>query len=189
MFDAGRACADIASPASRIRRDCSAKHHDDAWLKARFADVPELLETLGDAEQVLPPGARFHYSNLAFRAARRRRGSASPVCHTRNTCRERLLTPLGLTRTTVRARGARRGRLPGAAVCRGRLGRSARQARGAWVAGGAALGHRGATCCTWASFSGGAGCVGPCAHERRGDAHHPDDRRSRALDGRATASA
>src|SRR5947209_18738477 len=40
--------------------------HDDAWLKARFADVPELLETLGEAEQVLPPGARFHYSNLAF---------------------------------------------------------------------------------------------------------------------------
>ena len=40
--------------------------HDDAWLKARFADVPELLQTLGDAEQVLPPGARFHYSNLAF---------------------------------------------------------------------------------------------------------------------------
>jgi len=39
---------------------------DDAWLKARFADVAELLETLGEAEQVLPPGARFHYSNLAF---------------------------------------------------------------------------------------------------------------------------
>ena len=40
--------------------------HDDAWLHARFADVPELLETLDRAEQVLPPGARFHYSNLAF---------------------------------------------------------------------------------------------------------------------------
>src|SRR5712671_2619483 len=39
---------------------------DDAWLKARFAEVPELLETLGEAEQVLPPGARFYYSNLAF---------------------------------------------------------------------------------------------------------------------------
>ena len=40
--------------------------HDDAWLNARFAAVPELLETLDRAEQVLPSGARFHYSNLAF---------------------------------------------------------------------------------------------------------------------------
>src|SRR6185437_6094618 len=39
---------------------------DDAWLEQRFADVPELLETLDRAQQVLPPGARFHYSNLAF---------------------------------------------------------------------------------------------------------------------------
>ena len=40
--------------------------HDDAWLKKRFASVPELRETLHEAERVLPPGARFHYSNLAF---------------------------------------------------------------------------------------------------------------------------
>src|SRR4051812_18318691 len=40
--------------------------HDDAWLHARFASVPELLETFDRAEGVLPPGARFHYSNLAF---------------------------------------------------------------------------------------------------------------------------
>src|SRR4051794_23278087 len=40
--------------------------HDDAWLKQRFASVDELLETLQEAERVLPSGARFHYSNLAF---------------------------------------------------------------------------------------------------------------------------
>jgi CubicO group peptidase (beta-lactamase class C family) len=40
--------------------------HDDAWLRQRFADVDELLDTLDRAEGVLPPGARFHYSNLAF---------------------------------------------------------------------------------------------------------------------------
>jgi len=39
---------------------------DDAWLRAQFAAVPELVETFDRAEQVLPPGARFHYSNLAF---------------------------------------------------------------------------------------------------------------------------
>src|SRR3954465_7332294 len=39
---------------------------DDAWLKQRFASVPELLETFHEAEQILPHGTRFHYSNLAF---------------------------------------------------------------------------------------------------------------------------
>ena len=40
--------------------------HDDAWLNQRFADVDELLDTLDRAEGVLPPGAQYHYSNLAF---------------------------------------------------------------------------------------------------------------------------
>jgi CubicO group peptidase (beta-lactamase class C family) len=39
---------------------------DDAWLQQRFADVDELLDTLDRAEGVLAPGARYHYSNLAF---------------------------------------------------------------------------------------------------------------------------
>src|SRR3954471_5890947 len=73
--------------------------HDDAWLKARFADVPELLATLGDAEQVLPPGARFHYSNLAFALLGIvvERVSGMPYA---DFVQQHLLDPLGLTRTT-----------------------------------------------------------------------------------------
>ena len=73
--------------------------HDDAWLKARFADVPELLETLGEAEQVLPPGARFHYSNLAFALLGIAVERVSGVPYTRYV-EDNLLKPLGLKRTT-----------------------------------------------------------------------------------------
>jgi CubicO group peptidase (beta-lactamase class C family) len=73
--------------------------HDDAWLTKRFADVPELLETFDRAEQVLPPGARFHYSNLAFAllgiVVERVSGQPYP-----DYVRERLLQPLGLRRTS-----------------------------------------------------------------------------------------
>ena len=70
---------------------------DDAWLQQRFADVPELLETLDRAEQVLPPGARFHYSNLAFAllGVAVERVSGMPY---RDYVEQRLLQPLGLTR-------------------------------------------------------------------------------------------
>jgi CubicO group peptidase (beta-lactamase class C family) len=70
---------------------------DDAWLHARFAAVPELVETLGRAEQVLPPGARFHYSNLAFALLGIvvERVSGMPYAEY---VRQRLLEPLGLTR-------------------------------------------------------------------------------------------
>jgi CubicO group peptidase (beta-lactamase class C family) len=72
---------------------------DDAWLDQRFADVPELLETLDRAEQVLPPGARFHYSNLAFAllGVAIERVSGMPY---REYVEQRLLQPLGLTRTS-----------------------------------------------------------------------------------------
>jgi CubicO group peptidase (beta-lactamase class C family) len=73
--------------------------HDDAWLEARFVDVPELLETLGEAEQVLPPGARFHYSNLAFALLGIVVERASGIPYAQYV-EERLLTPLGLTRTS-----------------------------------------------------------------------------------------
>ncbi len=73
--------------------------HDDAWLTKRFAGVRELLETFDRAEQVLPPGARFHYSNLAFAllgiVVERVSGMAYPEY-----VRERLLQPLGLKRTS-----------------------------------------------------------------------------------------
>jgi CubicO group peptidase (beta-lactamase class C family) len=74
--------------------------HDDAWLNARFAAVPELLETLDRAEQVLPAGARFHYSNLAFAllGVVVERVGGLPY---REYVEQRLLQPLGLTRITV----------------------------------------------------------------------------------------
>jgi len=73
--------------------------HDDAWLHARFAEVPELLETLDKAEQVLAPGARFHYSNLAFAllGVVVERASGMPY---RDYVEQRLLQPLGLARTS-----------------------------------------------------------------------------------------
>lgn len=96
---------DAAAHAPTLRRLLShtsglqRETHDDAWLKARFADVPELLDTLGEAEQVLPPGARFHYSNLAFAllGVVVERVSGIPYAQY---VQDRLLTPLGLTRTT-----------------------------------------------------------------------------------------
>ena len=73
--------------------------HDDAWLTKRFADAAELVETLERAEQVLPAGARFHYSNLAFAllgiVVERVSGLAYP-----DYVRQRLLEPLGLERTS-----------------------------------------------------------------------------------------
>jgi CubicO group peptidase (beta-lactamase class C family) len=73
--------------------------HDDAWLHNRFASVPELLETLGEAEQVLASGARFHYSNLAFALLGIvvERVSGMPYVEY---VEQRLFEPLGLSRTT-----------------------------------------------------------------------------------------
>jgi hypothetical protein len=52
----------LLSHASGLQRETQ----DDSWLTLRFAPPDELLETLAQAELVLPSGARFHYSNLAF---------------------------------------------------------------------------------------------------------------------------
>jgi CubicO group peptidase (beta-lactamase class C family) len=73
--------------------------HDDAWLQRRFATVPELLETLDAAEQVLPAGARFHYSNLAFALLGVVVERVSGLPYGRYV-EERLLQPLGLARTS-----------------------------------------------------------------------------------------
>jgi len=71
---------------------------DDAWLTLRFASAQELVETLGEAELVLPPGARFHYSNLAFAllGVVVERASGEPYA---DYVTRRLLEPLGLGRT------------------------------------------------------------------------------------------
>jgi CubicO group peptidase (beta-lactamase class C family) len=73
--------------------------HDDAWLKQKFASVPELLETLHEAERVLPAGVRFHYSNLAFALLGIVVERVSGTAYTEYV-RQRLLDPLGLKRTS-----------------------------------------------------------------------------------------
>jgi CubicO group peptidase (beta-lactamase class C family) len=84
--------------------------HDEGWLRAQFADVPELLETLDRAEQVLPAGARFHYSNLAFALLGIVVERVSGVPY-RDYVQQRLLEPLGLTRTSFEPQGAATGYL------------------------------------------------------------------------------
>ncbi len=85
----------LLSHTSGIQRETQ----DDAWLSRRFAPAEELVATLGDAEQVLPPGARFHYSNLAFALLGIvvERASGQPYA---DYVRTRLLEPLGLRRIT-----------------------------------------------------------------------------------------
>ena len=69
------------------------------WETFEFPDRAGLVSGLEDAEQVLQPGARWHYSNLAFallgEVVARRSGSEYEEF-----VRERLIEPLGLTRTT-----------------------------------------------------------------------------------------
>lgn len=73
----------------------------EVWETLRGPDRDELLAGLDDAEAVLPPGQRWHYSNLAYAllgevVARLRGGTWEDVLQ------ERVLTPLALHRTTVR---------------------------------------------------------------------------------------
>ena len=83
----------LLSHASGLQRET----HDDSWLTLRFAPPDELLETLGRAEMVLPSGARFHYSNLAFALLGIVVERASGMAYM-DYIRERLFEPLGLTR-------------------------------------------------------------------------------------------
>jgi CubicO group peptidase (beta-lactamase class C family) len=69
------------------------------WETLDFPDREGLVAGLAQAEQVLRPGARWHYSNLAFallgEVVARRSG-----LEYEDYVRERLLAPLGLERTT-----------------------------------------------------------------------------------------
>jgi CubicO group peptidase (beta-lactamase class C family) len=71
----------------------------EIWESLEDPAIEDLLGQLGDAEQVLPRGAYWHYSNLAYAllgeiAARKAGKPATEVID------ERLIGPLGLTRTT-----------------------------------------------------------------------------------------
>jgi CubicO group peptidase (beta-lactamase class C family) len=72
---------------------------DDSWLTLRFAQPDELLETLSQAELVLPSGARFHYSNLAFALLGIVVERVSGVPYM-DYVRERLFEPVGLARVS-----------------------------------------------------------------------------------------
>jgi CubicO group peptidase (beta-lactamase class C family) len=90
----------LLSHTSGIQRETQ----DDAWLNQQFAAVPELLETLDRAEGVLPPGARFHYSNLAFALLGIVVERVSGMPYTEYVD-EHLFKPLGLTRTSFEPDG------------------------------------------------------------------------------------
>jgi CubicO group peptidase (beta-lactamase class C family) len=83
----------LLSHASGLQRETQ----DDSWLTLRFAPAEELLDSLAEAEMVLPSGARFHYSNLAYALLGIvvERVSGRPYM---DYVRERLLEPVGLTR-------------------------------------------------------------------------------------------
>src|SRR6476659_6199028 len=85
----------LLSHASGLQRET----HDDAWLSLRFAQPDELVETLAEAELVLPSGARFHYSNLAFALLGVVVERVSGVPY-QDYVRERLFEPVGLTRVS-----------------------------------------------------------------------------------------
>jgi CubicO group peptidase (beta-lactamase class C family) len=85
----------LLSHSSGLQRETQ----DDSWLTLRFAQPDELLETLAEAELVLPSGARFHYSNLAFALLGIVVERASGLRY-EDYVRERLLEPAGLTRVS-----------------------------------------------------------------------------------------
>jgi CubicO group peptidase (beta-lactamase class C family) len=70
---------------------------DDSWLTLHFAPPDELLETLEQAEMILPSGARFHYSNLAYALLGIVVERVSGVPYMEYV-RTRLFEPVGLTR-------------------------------------------------------------------------------------------
>jgi CubicO group peptidase (beta-lactamase class C family) len=71
----------------------------EVWETLEFPGEEELLGRLAEAEQVLPPRAAWHYSNLAYALLGHvvARVSGTPF---RDYVQEQLLGPLGLTRTT-----------------------------------------------------------------------------------------
>jgi CubicO group peptidase (beta-lactamase class C family) len=77
----------------------------DVWDTLRLPDPAGLLAELAQAERVLPPERRWHYSNLGYSllgavAAKLARGTWAEVLH------DRLLRPLGLDRTGLQPTGA-----------------------------------------------------------------------------------
>jgi CubicO group peptidase (beta-lactamase class C family) len=73
----------------------------EMWETLDFPSREELVGRLGEAEQVLAPGERWHYSNLAFALLGEVVARRSGLEYERYV-EERLLEPVGLRRTTWR---------------------------------------------------------------------------------------
>ncbi len=114
----------LLSHASGLQRETQ----DDSWLTLRFAQPEELLETLAQAELVLPAGARFHYSNLAFALLGIVVERVSGVPYMEYV-RGRLFEPVGLLllEQAVERRRVRHGRTPPARAARRRARRRCRR--------------------------------------------------------------
>jgi len=100
--------AQLLSHTSGLQRELPG----DAWGTLEFPDREQIVESLDDAELVLPPG-RWHYSNLGYVVLGEliRECAGAPF---EDVISERLLEPLGLTRTSWEpqdpyARGTNRG--------------------------------------------------------------------------------
>ena len=71
----------------------------DVWESLEMPDRDELLASLGDAEQVLEPSRRWHYSNLAYAVLGEVIERVSGIPATEFVV-DNILRPLGLERTT-----------------------------------------------------------------------------------------
>ena len=71
----------------------------DVWETLVFPDGAELVGLMGEAEQVLGPGERYHYSNLAFSLLGEAISRLSGLAYEAYVA-ERIIGPLGLKRTT-----------------------------------------------------------------------------------------
>jgi CubicO group peptidase (beta-lactamase class C family) len=135
----------LLSHASGLQRETQ----NDSWLTLRFAEPDELLETLAEAELVLPSGARFHYSNLAFALLGIVVERLSGMSY-EDYVRERIFEPVGLTRVSF---------VPEPPAAKGYLAQPYADAvwdtvgveTGAWAAAGQLWGTVG-DICRWGAF-------------------------------------
>jgi CubicO group peptidase (beta-lactamase class C family) len=100
----GKHLADVGRPEPTLRRmlahlsGLQREPPGDVWESLRFPTREELVSQLAQAEQVLPPGARWHYSNLAFALLGEVVARLSGLEY-EHYVRERIIEPLQLERT------------------------------------------------------------------------------------------
>jgi CubicO group peptidase (beta-lactamase class C family) len=135
----------LLSHASGLQRETQ----DDSWLTLRFALPDELLETLEAAEMVLPSGARFHYSNLAYALLGIVVERVSGVPYM-DYVRDRLFEPAGLTRLSFETRPPAAKGYVGQPYADG-VWNAVEVETGAWASAGQLWGTVG-DLCRWAEF-------------------------------------